>query len=95
MQVRGRRVVLAVAVALLRQRAWRWRRTADDRQTDSFTNATSQHRTEVEPDTFAGDSRIVSAFQVGRFFDGGATDIGFATSPDGGADPGPRARCRA
>ena len=27
----------------------------------------------------------MAAFQVGRFFDGGATDIGFATSADGGA----------
>jgi hypothetical protein len=28
---------------------------------------------------------LVSAFQVGRFFNGGASDIGFATSTDGGA----------
>src|SRR3954468_8522253 len=47
---------------------------------DPFANTTSQHRTEVEPDTFAVGSTIVSAFQVGRFFDGGGTDIGFATS---------------
>ena len=53
--------------------------------TDPFTNSTSQHRTEVEPDTYAFGSTIVSAFQVGRFFDGGASDIGFATSNDGGA----------
>jgi hypothetical protein len=52
---------------------------------DPFTNASSQHRTEVEPDTFAFGSTIVSAFQVGRFFDGGASDIGFATSTNGGA----------
>jgi hypothetical protein len=52
---------------------------------DPFANPTSQHRTEVEPDTFAVGSTIVSAFQVGRFFNGGATDIGFATSTDGGA----------
>src|SRR5260370_17661692 len=51
---------------------------------DPFTNTTSQHRTEVEPDTFAFGSTIVSAFQVGRFFNGGASDIGFATSNDGG-----------
>src|SRR5713226_9095917 len=51
---------------------------------DPFTNSTSQHRTEVEPDTFAFGSTIVSAFQVGRFFNGGASDIGFATSTDGG-----------
>jgi hypothetical protein len=52
---------------------------------DPFTNATSQHRTQVEPDTFAFGNTIVSAFQTGRFFDGGASDIGFATSTNGGA----------
>jgi len=53
--------------------------------TDPFTNTTSQHQTEVEPDTFVNGSTIVSAFQVGRFFDGGSSDIGFATSTNGGA----------
>jgi BNR repeat-like domain len=52
---------------------------------DTFENATSQHATEVEPDTFSNGATIVSAFQVGRFFDGGASDIGFATSTDSGA----------
>src|SRR3954454_16373656 len=52
---------------------------------DPFTNASSQHATEVEPDTFAFGSRVVAAYQVGRFFDGGATDIGYARSTNGGA----------
>lgn len=52
---------------------------------DPFTNTTSQHATELEPDTFSSGSTIVSVFQVGRFFDGGATDIGFATSTNGGS----------
>jgi hypothetical protein len=52
---------------------------------DPFQNTTSQHATEVEPDTFASGSTVVGAFQVGRFFNGGATDIGFARSTDGGA----------
>jgi hypothetical protein len=52
---------------------------------DPFTNTTSQHRTQVEPDTFAFGSTIVSTFQSGRFFDGGASDIGWATSTDGGS----------
>jgi hypothetical protein len=39
----------------------------------------------VEPDTFAHGSTVVAAFQVGRFFNGGATDIGFVRSGDGGA----------
>ena len=52
---------------------------------DPFTNASSQHRTEVEPDTYAFGSTIVAAMQAGRFFDGGASGIAFATSTDGGA----------
>src|SRR5436189_2360627 len=52
---------------------------------DPYTNTTSQHATEVEPDTFASGSTIVSAVQVGRFFDGGASNIGFATSTNRGA----------
>jgi hypothetical protein len=51
---------------------------------DPFTNPDSQHKTEVEPDTFAFGNTVVSAFQQGRFFDGGASDIGFATSLNGG-----------
>jgi hypothetical protein len=51
---------------------------------DPYTNTTSQHRTEVEPDTFAFGSTIVSAFQVGRFSDGGSSNIGWATSQDKG-----------
>jgi hypothetical protein len=51
---------------------------------DPFTNATSQHATEVEPDTFAHHGTVVGTFQVGRFFNGGATDIGAVRSGDGG-----------
>jgi BNR repeat-like domain len=51
---------------------------------DPFTNPDSNHKTEVEPDTFAFGNTVVSAFQVGRFFDGGASDIGWATSTHGG-----------
>src|SRR3954462_9846789 len=52
---------------------------------EPFTNTQSQHATEVEPDTFSNGNTIVSAFQVGRFFNGGGTDIGFSRSTDGGA----------
>jgi BNR repeat protein len=52
---------------------------------DPYTNTTSQHATEVEPDTLSHGSTIVSAFQVGRFFGGGASNIGFAASVNGGA----------
>ena len=44
---------------------------------DPFTNPTSQHQTEVEPDAFSFGSMIVTAFQVGRFYDGGSSDIGW------------------
>src|SRR5215472_1880246 len=52
--------------------------------TDTFTNATSKHATEVEPDSFSVGSTTVSSFQVGRVPSGGAADIGFAISNDGG-----------
>src|SRR5437868_5396467 len=51
---------------------------------DPYHNKTSNHKTEVEPDTFAFGNTIVSAFQVGRFFDGGGSNIGWATSTNAG-----------
>ncbi|MBO0682945.1 MAG: exo-alpha-sialidase [Candidatus Dormibacteraeota bacterium] len=45
---------------------------------------TATHATEVEPDTFAWASTVVTVFQTGRVFDGGSSDIGFATSTNGG-----------
>jgi hypothetical protein len=53
---------------------------------DPFSNPQSQHATAVEPDTFAFGNTIVSVAQVGRYFDGGASSTGFATSTDGGAN---------
>jgi hypothetical protein len=44
-----------------------------------------QPRSEVEPDTLSFGETIVSTFQVGRIPNGGAANIGFATSGDGGA----------
>jgi len=47
-----------------------------DLSTDPFTqatcaaSATTNHHTEVEPDTFSNGSTIVAAFQVGRIYDG-------------------------
>jgi len=52
---------------------------------DDFSNTTSQHETEVEPASHAQGNTIVSVFQIGRFTDGGSSDIGFATSTDAGA----------
>jgi hypothetical protein len=54
--------------------------------TDPYTNASSQHATQVEPDSFSAGNTIVAATQSGRFFDGGASNIQFATSTDGGAN---------
>jgi BNR repeat-like domain len=57
---------------------------------DPFTSATctasntTYHHTEVEPDTYSSGSTIVATFQVGRVFDGGSCDIGFATSANNG-----------
>jgi len=53
--------------------------------TDPYTNSSSYHQTELEPDTFSFGSTIVGTFQVGRFYDGGASNIGWATSTDSGA----------
>lgn len=52
--------------------------------TDNFTNADSQHKSEVEPDTASWGNTIVSTFQVARRPGWGGADIGFATSNDGG-----------
>ena len=51
---------------------------------DPYTNTTSQHATEVEPDTFAHHGTVLGTFQVGRFFNGGASDTGVVRSGDGG-----------
>jgi hypothetical protein len=51
---------------------------------DPFTNPESQHRTEVEPDTFAFGSTWVTAFQAGLSVASGSSGIGFATSSDQG-----------
>ena len=53
--------------------------------TDPFTNATSQHQTIVEPDTYSFGSTIVAAAQWGRFNDGGASDIGVSVSTNNGS----------
>ncbi|MBV8984013.1 MAG: exo-alpha-sialidase [Acidimicrobiia bacterium] len=53
--------------------------------TDPLANRQSQHQTEVEPDTFANGTTVVSGFQVGRIYNGGSGAIGWATSTDSGA----------
>src|SRR5262249_30519276 len=53
--------------------------------TDPYTNTTSFHRTQVEPDSFSFGSTLVAVFQSGRFSDGGASNIGWASSTNDGA----------
>lgn len=52
---------------------------------DPFTNTSTQHSTEVEPDLYAFGDTIVGAFQVGRSFIAGSSDLGWATSTNDGA----------
>ncbi|MFD7642009.1 sialidase family protein [Kitasatospora sp. NPDC059795] len=51
---------------------------------DPYTTADTQHSAAVEADSHAWGSTVVSAYQVGRAFDGGSTNIGFAVSRDAG-----------
>lgn len=76
-------IVLTAVFPLLIAPAWAQKGLVQI-SSDPFNNSSSQHATEVEPDTFVFGSTFVSAFQTGRIFDGGATDIGFAISTDGG-----------
>ena len=77
--------VAAMAAVLLFTTSTAYANVAVTRvSTDPYTDAQAQHRSEVEPDTFSFGSTIVSAFQVGRVSGGGASNIGWATSTDGG-----------
>ena len=51
---------------------------------DPYTVGPGQHATEVEPHMLANGTTLVAAFQTGRISPGGSTDIGWATSTDGG-----------
>lgn len=51
---------------------------------DPYTVAPGQHATEVEPHMFSNGSTLVATFQTGRIVQGGGTNIGWATSTDGG-----------
>ena len=78
-------LLLTLALALLLPGAFA-QVPLDQISSDPFTNTDSQHQTEVEADTFSHGNTIVTAFQQGRFnTGGGSSDIGWATSLDGGA----------
>jgi RTX calcium-binding nonapeptide repeat (4 copies) len=51
---------------------------------DPFRNTDAQHETEAEPDSFTFERTTVATFQVGRFFNGAATNIGYAVTTDDG-----------
>jgi hypothetical protein len=51
---------------------------------DPYTNPESQHKTQVEPDSFGHGNTVVTAFQTGRVFGGGASNIGWATTTNAG-----------
>jgi hypothetical protein len=52
---------------------------------DPYTNQSSQHRTQVEPDSFGFGSTVVATFQTGRFnAGGGSSNIGWATTTNAG-----------
>ncbi len=51
---------------------------------DPYTNPESQHESEVEPDSFTFGRTTVATFQVGRRFDGGSTNIGYAVTINDG-----------
>jgi len=76
---------IAAAVILLTATTAYANVTVTQVSNDPYTDAQAQHQTEVEPDTFQFGNTIVSAFQVGRVFGGGASNIGWATSTNGGA----------
>ena len=51
---------------------------------DPYRNDGAQHESEVEPDSFTFGRTTVATFQVGRRFEGGATNVGFAATTDDG-----------
>ena len=51
---------------------------------DPYRNDGAQHESEVEPDSFTSGRTTVAAFQVGRHFEGAATNVGFAVTTDDG-----------
>ena len=77
-------IVFAMAAFLLFSTAALAQVSLVQLSSDPFTDTDAQHMTEVEPDTFAFGSTMVTAFQTGRIFGGGSSDIGFATSHDAG-----------
>jgi hypothetical protein len=82
---RTRALVLAIGLVLTASSVALANVALTQISSDPYTNTTSFHQTEVEPDTFASGSTIVATFQVGRFQNGGASNIGWSTSTNSGS----------
>jgi RTX calcium-binding nonapeptide repeat (4 copies) len=52
---------------------------------DTSSDPSTQHETQVEPDTFGFGSTVVTAFQIGRGSSGGASAIGWSSTTNAGA----------
>jgi BNR repeat-like domain/RTX calcium-binding nonapeptide repeat (4 copies) len=52
---------------------------------DPYSGKGAQHETEAEPDSLTFGRTTVAAFQVGRRFEGGASNVGYAVTADDGA----------
>src|SRR3954463_5373646 len=50
---------------------------------DDCASPLSSHASQVEPSSAAHGSTVVASFQVGRVYDGGSCDIGWARTTDG------------
>jgi hypothetical protein len=83
---RARIALLAIAAALVAAAAASGGSVvATPISSDPYTNPESQHRTQVEPDSFGYGDTVVATFQTGRFnVGGGASNIGWATTTDAG-----------
>ena len=86
MPTRGAAVLLGLGLCLFAASEARAQVSLTRVSTDPYANPSSQHETQVEPDTFAWGSAMVATFQTGRFADGGASNAGWATTTDGGAN---------
>jgi hypothetical protein len=78
-------VALVAAAAVAVSPAFGEAPPAQQISVDPLTNASGQHETAVEPDSFSFENAVVAAFQIGRFRTAGASGIGWATSLDRGA----------
>jgi len=84
-------LLLALVVSLAFPSGPAFAATSQTISTDPYTQATcaasntTNHHTEVEPDTYSYGATIVAGAQVGRIYDGGACAVGFATSTNNGA----------